>query len=59
MGFMVDEANASWVPVCIVCFGGAKKKKGDKERSCVFHWEQTLLDTSQNAATLYFKRNIS
>ena len=25
-GFMVDEANANWIAICTIYFGGAKKK---------------------------------
>ena len=46
-GFMADEANANWIAVRTVYFGGAKKTQPDKERSCTFHWEQSMVRHTQ------------
>ena len=42
-GFMADEANANWIAVRTVYFGGAKNKSPSKERSCLFHWAQSMV----------------
>lgn len=42
-GFMADEANANWLAIRTVYFGGPKNIKPSKERSCIFHWEQSML----------------
>ena len=41
---MADEANANWLAVRTVYFGGAKKRVPTKERSCIFHWEQSIVN---------------
>lgn len=41
-GFMADEAQANWRAVRIVFNGGPSNEMVGRERSCLFHWEQSL-----------------
>lgn len=41
-GFMADEAGANWRAVRTVYNGGPNNKMEGRERSCLFHWEQSL-----------------
>lgn len=41
-GFMADEAAANWRAVRIVYNGGPENVMEGRERSCLFHWEQSL-----------------
>lgn len=42
-GFMADEAQANWRAVRTVYNGGADNVMSGRERSCLFHWEQSLV----------------
>ena len=39
---MADEAGANWVAICTVYNGGPDNILLNRERSCLFHWEQSL-----------------
>ncbi len=39
---MADEAGANWIAVRTVYNGGADNVLEGRERSCLFHWEQSL-----------------
>lgn len=41
-GFMSDEAGANWLAIRTVYNGGARNVMEGRERSCLFHWEQSL-----------------
>jgi hypothetical protein len=42
-GFMADSAQANWNVVRIIYGSGdATEKMVDKERTCLFHWTQSL-----------------
>lgn len=41
-GFMADEAQANWRAVRTVFNGGPENRMEDQERSCLFHWEQSV-----------------
>lgn len=41
-GFMADEAEANWLAVRRVYNGGPHNVMEGRERSCLFHWEQSL-----------------
>ena len=41
-GFMADEASANWNTIHKVYFNGERKLY--KERSCYFHWEQSMIE---------------
>lgn len=41
-GFMADEAQANWRAIRTVYNGGPDKVMKSQERSCLFHWEQSL-----------------
>ena len=41
-GFMADEAGANWIAIRTVFNGGPDNVLIDRERSCLFHWEQSL-----------------
>jgi hypothetical protein len=42
-GFMADSAQANWNVVHIIYGSGdATEKMVDKERTCLFHWTQSL-----------------
>lgn len=41
-GFMSDEAGANWSAIRTVYNGGPKNVLEGRERSCLFHWEQSL-----------------
>lgn len=42
-GFMADEAQANWNAVRYVFNGGKKNVLEERERSCLFHWEQSMV----------------
>ena len=42
VGFMADEAGANWIAIRTVFNGGHDNVLIDRERSCLFHWEQSL-----------------
>ena len=42
-GCMVDEAQANWNVVRHVFNGGKKNVMKDRERSCLLHWEQSMV----------------
>ena len=42
-GFMADEAGANWCAVRTVYNGGPHNKMGEREKTCLFHWEQSLV----------------
>lgn len=42
-GFMADEAQANWRAVRTVYNRGADNVMSGRERSCLFHWEQSLV----------------
>ena len=47
-GFMADEAAANWRAIRTVFNGGPDNMMEGRERSCLFHWEQSLqIHTSQ------------
>lgn len=41
-GFMSDEAGANWNAIRTVFNGGPDNIMEGRERSCLFHWEQSL-----------------
>lgn len=41
-GFMADEAQANWRAVRTVFNGGPENVMVGRERSCSFHWEQSM-----------------
>ena len=41
-GFMADEAGANWMAIRTVYNGNATNIMEGRERSCLFHWEQSL-----------------
>ena len=41
-GFMADEAGANWNAIRTVYNGGPENILVGRERSCLFHWEQSL-----------------
>ena len=41
-GFMSDEAGANWLAIRFVYNGGPQNIMEGRERSCLFHWEQSL-----------------
>lgn len=41
-GFMADEAQANWRAVRAVYNSGTDNEMIGRERSCLFHWEQSL-----------------
>lgn len=41
-GFMADEAGANWVAIRTIFNGGPENVLVGRERSCLFHWEQSL-----------------
>ena len=41
-GFMADEAQANWRAVRMVYNEGPENVMEGQERSCLFHWEQSL-----------------
>ena len=41
-GFMADEAGANWSAVRTVFNGGPKNIMEGRERTCLFHWKQSL-----------------
>lgn len=41
-GFMADEAGANWNAIRAVYNKGADNEMEGRERSCLFHWEQSL-----------------
>lgn len=41
-GFMSDEAGANWLAIRTVYNGGPQNVMEGRERSCLFHWEQSL-----------------
>ena len=41
-GFMSDEAGAIRLAIGSVCNGGPQNIMEGRERSCLFHWEQSL-----------------
>lgn len=41
-GFMADEAQANWRAIRTVYNGGPDNVMIGQERSCLFHWEQSL-----------------
>ena len=41
-GFMADEAGANWNAIRTVYNGGPENVLVGRERSCLFHWEQSL-----------------
>ena len=41
-GFMSDETRANWIAIQIVKNGGPNNVMEGRERSCLFHWEQSL-----------------
>lgn len=41
-GFMADEAGANWIAVRTVFNGGPDNVMEGRERSCLFHWKQSL-----------------
>ena len=41
-GFMADEAGANWIAIRTVYNGDAENVLEGRERSCLFHWEQSL-----------------
>ena len=42
IGFMSDEVGANWMAVRFVYNGGPDNVMDGRERSCLFHWEQSL-----------------
>ena len=42
VGFMSDEAGANWLAIRAVYNGGRHNVMEGRERSCLFHWEQSL-----------------
>lgn len=41
-GFMADEAGANWIAIRTVYNGGPNNVLEGRERSCLFHWQQSL-----------------
>lgn len=41
-GFMADEAQANWRAIRTVFNGGPDRELQHRERSCLFHWKQSL-----------------
>lgn len=41
-GFMSDEARANWLAIRTVYNGGPQNVMEGRERSCLFHWKQSL-----------------
>lgn len=41
-GFMADEAGANWCAVRTVFNGGPHNIMPERERTCLFHWKQSL-----------------
>lgn len=41
-GFMADEASANWLAVRTVFNGGPENIMEGRERTCLFHWKQSL-----------------
>lgn len=41
-GFIADEAGANWIAIRTVYNGGPEHILEGRERSCLFHWEQSL-----------------
>lgn len=41
-GFMADEAGANWIAIRTVYNGGPDSIMEGRERSCLFHWQQSL-----------------
>ena len=41
-GFMSDEAGANWLAIRTVYNGGPQNVLEGRERSCLFHWKQSL-----------------
>ncbi len=41
-GFMADEAGANWAAIRLVFNDGPDNEMVGRERSCLFHWEQSL-----------------
>lgn len=42
-GFMADEAGSNWCAVRTVFNGGPHNIMEDRERTCLFHWKQSLM----------------
>ena len=47
-GFMADEAQANWRAVRTVFNGGPNNVMVGQERSCSFHWEQSMQQHAKN-----------
>ena len=54
-GFMADEAGANWIAIRTVFNGGPDNVLVGRERSCLFHWEQSL----QKHTKKYVKREVT
>lgn len=54
-GFMADEASANWNAVCNVYYHG--KKMPNKERSCSFHWEQSMVKHTKGCIKAPFQEH--
>lgn len=50
-GFMADEAGANWAAIRMVFNGGPNNIMDGRERSCLFHWEQSLHKHSKKYLT--------
>lgn len=47
-GFMADEAGANWCAVRTVFNGGPSNAMEDRERTCLFHWKQSLIKQTRH-----------
>lgn len=54
-GFMADEASANWNAIRKVYFNG--ERKPDKERSCSFHWEQSMIKHTKGCIKAPFQEH--
>ena len=50
-GFMSDEAGANWLAIRAVYNGGRHNVMEGRERSCLFHWDQSLHKHSKKHVT--------
>ena len=58
-GFTADEAGANWIAIRTVYNGDAKNVLEGQERSCLFHWEQSLQKhTKKYVLPTYRKKHI-
>ena len=54
-GFMADNAGPNWLAIRTVYNGGPKNKMENRERSCIFHWEKSMVDHTKRCIKPQFQ----